>query len=74
MSNFTLSRSEFSGVKPEGRLMSSTTILTSLGPSALRDGGRERGRDGERGLERGREGWRERDGGMEREKDRLMDR
>ncbi|KAG7219478.1 hypothetical protein INR49_003370 [Caranx melampygus] len=31
----TSSRSEFSGVKPVGRLMSRTTILTSLGPKAL---------------------------------------
>lgn len=31
----TVSRSEFSGVKPVGRLMSRTTILTSLGPKDL---------------------------------------
>lgn len=33
----TISRSEFSGVKPVGRLISRTTILTSLGPKALWD-------------------------------------
>lgn len=31
----TISRSEFSGLKPVGRLMSRTTILTSLGPKDL---------------------------------------
>lgn len=33
----TISRSEFSGVKPVGRLISRTTILTCLGPKALWD-------------------------------------